>query len=45
MRVDKRTFTVYTITCDEQEWLVEAGLWDLLINRLHTNERIEIEYS
>lgn len=43
MRVDKRTFTVYTITHDEQEWLIEAGLWDLLLNRLNINERIEVE--
>ena len=43
MRVDTRTFTVYTITYDEQEWLIEAGLWDLLLNRLNINERIEVE--
>jgi len=43
MRVEKRTFTVYTITYAERQWLIDAGLWDLLLNRLATNERIEVE--
>ena len=43
MKVETRTFTVYTVTYAEHEWLDEAGLWDLLLNRLNTNERIEVE--
>lgn len=43
MRVEKRTFTVYAITYVEREWLIDAGLWDLLLNRLDANERIEVE--
>ena len=43
MRVEVRTFTVYTITQEEHEWLEEAGIFELLLNRLNSNERIEIE--
>ncbi len=43
MRVETKTFTVYIISQEEHEWLEEAGLWDLLLNRLNRNERIEIE--
>ena len=43
MKVETRTYTVYTIERDEQEWLIDAGLWHLLLSRLHSNERIEVE--
>lgn len=45
MRAEVRTFTVYTITQEEHNWLEEVGIWDLLLNRLNSNERIEIEQS
>lgn len=45
MRVNVVKTIVYTFTFAEHEYLKDMGIWSIIQDRLHANERIEIEQS
>jgi hypothetical protein len=43
VKTEKQVIVTYKFTKNERDYLIKIGLWDSIIGRLLSNERIEVE--